>query len=178
MTGHHGHVLKMTVTAFFADRAVMRMVGHQELDHRLAELLGLFIRNRDIGAVGGRRHAGHDDAAHLVVLVLVLLHRALAAGADGAKRRVPAEIRNIEAQRQAGLQQVVCPADLILLAVYVYRRHLYLTCYAATGVFASPASVGVFANPASNSERKNFSADCSGSIAPGACAQKVRPGPR
>ena len=45
-----------------------------------------------------------------VVLVLELLHRALAAGADRAHRRVPAEVRQVEPQRQAGLEQVLRPS--------------------------------------------------------------------
>ena len=43
----------------------------------------------------------------LVVLVVELLHRALPAGADRAHRRMPAEIREVEAQREAGLEQIV-----------------------------------------------------------------------
>src|SRR5581483_6490838 len=163
MAGHHRHVLQMAVTAFFADRAVVWMAGHHVFDDRLAERLGFLVVDRDVGAVRRRRHARHDDLADLVRLVLELLHRALAASADAAERGMPAEIGDVETQRQAGLEQVVGAVDLVLLAVDVDRRH-----YAATFDLAMPAS---------NSDRKYFSADCRGSIAPGACAQNVLPGP-
>ncbi|MNH81968.1 hypothetical protein D3C73_343480 [compost metagenome] len=97
VAGHHGHVLQVAVTAFFAHRAVVRVVGHQPFNNTGAERLGFFIVDGDPGVVGGRRHAGHDDATTGVVLVGVLLDRALAASANAAQGRVPAEIRNIEA---------------------------------------------------------------------------------
>src|SRR5471032_2273428 len=103
VAGHHGHVLQVAVTAFFADRAVVRVVGHQPLDNTGAEGLGLIVVDGDPGVVGGRRHAGHDDTTTGVVLVGVLLDRALATGANAAEGGVPAEIRNVEAQRQTCL---------------------------------------------------------------------------
>jgi hypothetical protein len=39
MTGHHGHILQVAVAALFADRAVVRVVGHQPLHYAFAELL-------------------------------------------------------------------------------------------------------------------------------------------
>ncbi len=54
---------------------------------------------------------------------LVLLHRTLAAGTDAAQRRVPAEVGNVEAQRQTGLQQVVRSVDLVFFAVYMDSGH-------------------------------------------------------
>ncbi|MNN88832.1 hypothetical protein D3C81_2065630 [compost metagenome] len=75
----------------------MRVVGHQPFNNTGAEGLGLFIFDGDPGVVGGRGHAGHDDTTTGVVLVGVLLDRALAASANAAKGRVPAEIRDIEA---------------------------------------------------------------------------------
>src|SRR6185437_14519091 len=38
MPSHHGHILKMALASLLADRAVMRMNGHQPLDHAGAEL--------------------------------------------------------------------------------------------------------------------------------------------
>src|SRR3546814_7799387 len=75
MRRHHRHVLQMTMTTFFADRAVVRMVGHQKLDDRREEILGLFVGDRNERAVRCRRHARHDDAARLVALVAIRLDR-------------------------------------------------------------------------------------------------------
>jgi len=63
------------------------------------------------------------QAAAGVVFIGVLLDRALAAGTDATQRRVPAEIGNIEAERQTGLQQVVRPIDFVVFAVYVDSGH-------------------------------------------------------
>ncbi len=123
MTGHDGHVLQMTVTALFTDRAVVRMVGHQPLDDAGAKGFRLLVIDRDIGVVLDRCHTGHDQHAALVVGILVLLDRALAAGAHAAQRRMPAEIGNVEAQRQAGVQQIVTAVDLVVLAVYMNGCH-------------------------------------------------------
>ncbi len=103
VAGHHRHVLQVAVTAFLADRAVMRVVGHQPFDDTGPEGLGLIVFDGNPGVVGGWRHAGHDDTTAGVVLVRVLLDRALATGANAAKGGVPAEIRNIEAKRQTCL---------------------------------------------------------------------------
>lgn len=97
VAGHHGHVLQVAVTAFLADRAVVRVVGHQPFDDTGAEGLGFFIVDGDPGVVGGGRHAGHDDTTTGVVLVGVLLDRALATGTDATESGVPAEIRDVEA---------------------------------------------------------------------------------
>ena len=103
VAGHHRHVLQVAVTAFFADRAVVRVVGHQPFDDTGAERLGFIVFDGNPGVVGGWRHAGHHDTTTRVVLVGVLLDRTLATGANAAQGRVPAEIGNIEAQRQASL---------------------------------------------------------------------------
>src|SRR3546814_1941403 len=72
----------MTMTTFFADRAVVRMVGQQKLDDRRAEILGLFVGDRNERAVRCRRHARHDDAARLVALVAIRLERTMATRAS------------------------------------------------------------------------------------------------
>jgi hypothetical protein len=89
---HHRHVLQMTLAAFIAHRTVMGMIQHQALDDGGTECDGLRIVDRDVCALGGRRHAGHHDFPLLVVLILELLHCALAAGSYGSERGVPAEI--------------------------------------------------------------------------------------
>ena len=96
VAGHHRHVLQVAVTAFFAHRAVVRVVGHQPFDDAGAKHFRFFVFDGNPASVSGRGHAGHDDTTTGVVLVGVLLDCALAAGADAAQGRVPAEIRNIE----------------------------------------------------------------------------------
>ncbi len=123
--GHHRHVLQVAVTAFLAHRTVVRVVGHQPLDDAGAERLGFLVVDADPGVVGGRRHAGHDDTTTGVVLVVVLLDRTLPAGPDAAKRGVPAEVGDIEAEGQAGLQQVVRSIDFEIFAVYVDSGHFF-----------------------------------------------------
>ncbi|MOA55316.1 hypothetical protein D3C78_1790850 [compost metagenome] len=91
------------MTAFLAHRAVVRVVGHQPFDDAGAKCLGFVIVDGNPGAVGGRGHAGHDDTTTGVVLVGVLLDRTLPTGANASKRRVPAEIGDVEAERQTRL---------------------------------------------------------------------------
>ncbi|VXD01138.1 conserved hypothetical protein [Pseudomonas sp. 8Z] len=129
MPGHHRHVLQVAVTAFLAHRAVVRVVGHQPFDDTGAKCLGFLVVNADPGVVGGGCHAGHDDTTTGVVLVVVLLDRALAARADAAKRRVPAEVGDIESEGQAGLQEVVCPIDFEIFAVYVDSGHFFKSSF-------------------------------------------------
>ncbi len=129
MPGHHRHVLQVAVTAFLAHRAVVRVVGHQPFDDAGAERLGFLVVDADPGVVGGRRHAGHDDATTGVVLVVVLLDRALAARPDAAKRRMPAEVGDIESEGQAGLQEVVCTIDFEIFAVYVDSGHFFKSSF-------------------------------------------------
>ena len=85
MPGHHGHVLKMALAAFVADRTVMGMVEHQPLDDAFAEMDHLRIVDGDAHAVFDLCHAGHDDLAFRVLIVAELLYRALPARADGSR---------------------------------------------------------------------------------------------
>ena len=123
MPGHQGHVLQMAFAAFFAYRAVMRMVDHQPFDDLGTEIAGFLVCDREAAAVRGRRHAGHDDLALGIVFVLVLLDRALATGAHGMQLRVPAEIGQVEALGKRDLEQVVGGVHLELLAVDLDRCH-------------------------------------------------------
>ena len=82
MTGHHGHILQVTVAALFAHRTVMRVVGHQPLNYAFAELLRFCVVDGNKSAVGCRSHTGHHQAATRVFRVLILLHRTLAASTD------------------------------------------------------------------------------------------------
>ncbi|MNF00981.1 hypothetical protein D3C80_1999020 [compost metagenome] len=81
----------------------MRVVGHQPFDDAGAKHFRFFVIDGDPAAIGSGGHAGHDDTTTLVVFVGVLLDRALATSANAAKGGVPAEIRNVEAQRQTCL---------------------------------------------------------------------------
>ncbi len=123
MAGHHRHILQVAVAALFTDRTVVRVVGHQPLHDAFAELFRFVVVNRNKGAIGCRRHAGHHQATTGIFRVLILLHRALAAGTNATQRRMPAKIRNIEAERQTRLQQVVRAVYLIFFAVYMNRSH-------------------------------------------------------
>ena len=124
VAGHYRHVLQVALAAFGADRAVMGVVHHQRLDHGLPEARGALTGQVEDGAVGHRGHAGHDDAAAGIFLVLVLHHRALPAGADGTHGRVPAEVGQVEAQAQAALQQVTALGHLVVLAIDLDHRHI------------------------------------------------------
>src|SRR5690606_14751092 len=123
VAGHHRHVLQVTVTTFLAHRAIMRVVDHQPLDDAGAEGLGFLVVDRDPAVVRCGSHARHDQPAAGVVLVAVLLDRALAAGAHATQRRVPAEIGDIKAKGQAGLQQVVRPIDFVVFTIYMNSGH-------------------------------------------------------
>ncbi len=123
MAGHHRHILQVTVAALFAHRTVVRVVGHQPLHHAFAKLFRFAVVNGDKGAVGGRRHAGHDETAAGILGVLELLHRALAASPNASQRRMPAKIRNIKAQRETRLQQVVRSVHIIFFTVYMDCSH-------------------------------------------------------
>ena len=63
MARHDGHVLQMALAAFIAHRTIVGMVQHQAFNNGGPELGRLRILNRDAGAFGGRRHAGHHDLA-------------------------------------------------------------------------------------------------------------------
>src|SRR3546814_17218513 len=84
----HRHVLQMTMTTFFADRAVVRMVGHQKLDDRRAAILRLFVGDRNESAVRCRRTARHDYAARLVALSARRLDRTPTSSPAAAEPRV------------------------------------------------------------------------------------------
>jgi hypothetical protein len=115
--GHDRHILEVAFAAFVADRAVVRMIFHQEFRGARTEGLCLGIIHGDAHAFGQRGHAGHDDSAARVFFVLELLHRALAACAHGVHGRVPAEIREVEAQGEAGLEEVLARLDLVVFVV-------------------------------------------------------------
>jgi hypothetical protein len=123
VAGHDRHVLEVAFSAFIAYRAVVGVVQHEPLDHALSESLRFGVVHRYAHAFCHRRHAGHDDLAAHVLLVLELLHRALAASAYGVQSRVPAEVRQVEAQGEAGLEEVLAGLDLVGFIVDVDCDH-------------------------------------------------------
>ena len=156
---HHGHVLEMALAPFVADRAIVRVALHQPFDDAGAKFHGLRMVNRNADALGHRRHASHHQPAARVLFVPELLDGALAARPDRAQRRMPAEIRQVQAQPQASREQALVRVDLVGLVVHHNRRH-----YCLHGQrFSLRCS--------SKSSRKYLSALCKGSAAPGASAQ-------
>src|SRR5512135_1023919 len=105
MARHDRHVLKMALTPFVADRAIVRMIRHQPFDDGRPELPGFRIVDGDPHAVADRRHTGHDDPALRVFFVSERLDRTLAARAHRVHGRMPTEVRKIEAKTDAGLEQ-------------------------------------------------------------------------
>ncbi|CQR23337.1 Uncharacterised protein [Yersinia enterocolitica] len=103
VAGHHCHILQMTVTPFFTDRAIVWVVSHQPFNHTLTERFGFTVINGNKGSISGWRHTGHHQTPTRVVRVLVLLYRTLAASADASQRRMPAKVRNIESQGETSL---------------------------------------------------------------------------
>src|SRR5690242_14986158 len=84
----------------------------------------LGIADRDARAIGGFDHACHDDAPVPVVVAMELLHCALPARADRPHCRMPAEIWEVEVQREAGLEKIVAWCHLVVCAVDIDARHL------------------------------------------------------
>ncbi|MNC18246.1 hypothetical protein D3C75_661430 [compost metagenome] len=84
MTGHDRHILQVAVAAFFTNRAVVWVVGHQPFHNAFTEFFCFTVINRDERAVRGRCHTRHHQAATKIFCVLILLHRALAASTDAA----------------------------------------------------------------------------------------------
>src|SRR5439155_6719618 len=115
-----GQILKLALAALVADRAVVRVVDHQPLDHALAELHRGLVERGDLHPVLGLGHAGHHQAA-----LAARRHgaRAHAARADRAEVLVVAEHRHRDAGLEPGLDQVRAGGDLDLLAVEPDLRH-------------------------------------------------------
>ncbi len=98
MAGHHRHILQMTFAPLVTHGTIVRMVHHQPLNHTGAKVMCFRVIYGNTRAFSCRGHARHHDFAVLVVLVFELLDRALPARTHRTQRRVPTEIRQIEAQ--------------------------------------------------------------------------------
>ena len=98
MAGHDCHVLQMTFAAFFAHRTVVGMISHQQFDIITAKLPRLSVGYGNAHGIGYRGHTSHDQTPTLIFCIFVLDDRALPAGARRTHRRMPAKIREIQAQ--------------------------------------------------------------------------------
>src|SRR6185503_19960481 len=104
MTSHDRHVLKMALAAYVAHGTIVWMVQHYPLDDRGAESDGFRIANGDPRLCFGGRHARHQEFALRVLFILEFFDGTLAARAHGPQSAVPAEVRQVEAQRETCVQ--------------------------------------------------------------------------
>ena len=123
VAAHHGHVLQMAFAPFFAHWTIVRMITHQTRNHAGAKFNRGWRGKRKPCAISGRCHATHCDATNLIVLIAIHNHCALPARTHRSHRRMPAEIRQIRAHRQACLQQVLAIAHFMGDAVNVDLGH-------------------------------------------------------
>ena len=126
VAGHDCHVLEMAFPTDVAYRAIVRMVQHHAFDNVRAESGNFRIVNGNPRLLLGRRHARHHDFALdvlFVLLVLELFDGALAARAHGTQSGMPAEVRQVESQRETRVQQVLLRVCFIGLAVDVNGSH-------------------------------------------------------
>src|SRR5580698_4993796 len=167
MTGHHCHVLKMAFAALVADRAIVWMVLHQALNHGRTKCRRFRVGNRDARVLRDWSHAGHYELACCVLLIAELLDRALTACSHRSQCRMPAEIRQVIAQRETGMQKVLLWIGLPRLVVDKNSCHAHCLHGHRCSSMCRRKSLA-----------KYFNALCSGSTAPGAKAQNVFPGAR
>jgi hypothetical protein len=162
---HNSHILKMTFSTFVTNRAVVRMVGHKAFDHSCPESLHFRIIGGNNKTFSDRLHARHDYPSLFIVGAGKLFHGTLPACPDRTKSRMKAKIRYVKTKRQAGLEQVPARFDLIIGSVYsdIYHNHLQGQCFSLICL--------------RKSSRKYLRPLCKGSMAPGASAQNVLPGP-
>ena len=76
------HILQMTLAAFIAYRAVVRMIQHQPFDDTLSKRQHLRVVDGNAHAVCYQGHAGHYYLTLGIVLILELLYGAHSARAD------------------------------------------------------------------------------------------------
>ncbi len=123
MAGHDGHVLEVAFPTLVADGTIVRVVCHEPFDDARTELARLFIFDRDPHAIHGRHHAGHDDLSPLVLLIPVLTNGALAAGADRSECGMPAEVRQVESEGEAHLEEVFSRLGFVRFTVDLNSGH-------------------------------------------------------
>jgi hypothetical protein len=118
MARHDGHVLQMTFAAFIADGAIMRMIDHESFYIAGAKAMGFRRFDGNAESVGDGFQARHDQLAFLVVFIFVFDDGALPAGANRMESGMPAKIRQVKAEGQAGGQQILATVGFISLIVY------------------------------------------------------------
>ena len=127
MSCHHGHILQVAFTPLVADRTVVGMIKHQPLNSALAELYSFRVIDRNTDAVRSGGHTGHDYASARVVLIFELFDSTLPAGAYGMHGGMPAEIGQVEPEREACMQEVLPVFYLIWFVIYEDGWHLIST---------------------------------------------------
>src|SRR5690606_11296976 len=80
MTGHNRDCMQVEVSSLLALHAVMGVDDDQPYDDAGTKCPGFLVIVGNPAVVGGRRHAGHDQAPASDVLVRILLDSSLAAG--------------------------------------------------------------------------------------------------
>ena len=108
----HRLVLQIALAALVADRAVERMVDQQELHHPLAGLDRTLVLGVDHHALGDRHRAGRDGLRRFLDV-----DQAHAAVAGDRQALVEAEMRHLDADRLAGLEDREPVLDLDLASV-------------------------------------------------------------
>jgi len=119
MASHDRHVLKVAFTALITHGTVMGMICHQPLDVAGAEFSSFRIIDGQACTISGRCHAGHDYPPAPVFFIPKYFYGTLTAGPHGMQGRVPAKMGYIEAQRQAGMEEILSVSDLIRFVIYV-----------------------------------------------------------
>ena len=120
MFSGNGEILKLTFAPFITDRAIVRVVDHQPFDNRTTERHSFGVSGRNNHTILGRKHAGHLDTLDRP---FQHFYRADPAGSRHAKRRMPAEMRNNNADSCRRLQDI-CPVyHFYCDVVYDQFRH-------------------------------------------------------
>ena len=115
-----GEVLQLAFAPLVADRAVVGVVDHQPLDDRAAHRDRFRVGRRDHHAVLGREHAGHLDPLDRP---LQHLDGADPAGPGFAEGRMPAEMRDGDADAAGRLQHVGAFGDFDRMLSMISFRH-------------------------------------------------------
>src|SRR5665213_2424586 len=123
MASHDRHVLEMALAAYVAYRTIVRMIQHHPLDDGSAESDSFRIVNGDPRLFLGGRHARHYEFALGVLFILEFFDCTLAARAHGPESSVPAEVRQVKAQRKTCVEQVLLSVCFVWFAVDVNGSH-------------------------------------------------------
>ncbi len=106
MTNHYRHILQMTLTAFFTNGTIMRVVQHQIFNHRFAKTLRVICVDRESCTFRYGRHTRHHYSATRIILVGVTHDSTLSTCTNTAHGRMPAEIGYVNTFVQQDFQKV------------------------------------------------------------------------